>query len=796
MTRSGVRQVLQDALALHEQGRIAEAAAVYRQIVARDPQNAEALHLLGVAQLQSGNAGQSIALIARAIAIDSRNANYHSNFGLALSRSGRSEEALASFDAALSINPNSANTLNHRGNVLRGLGRPDQALAAYARALAISPGHADALNNRGAVLADLNRTDEALASFGRALAVDPNHAGALCNRGALRVQLKQFEAALADLDRAMALDPENPVVSNNRGNALCGLQRHDEALADFDRAVAINPRYTDAWFNRGSAFSELRRFDEAPADFERALSLEPDRADILIASGQVLQNLKQFDGALQSYNRAIAIKPDDAEALTNRGHLSSEFGQLDQAFADYDRAIAVKPDQELLPGWRAFCKLKMCDWRGIAGDIEQIEQAADQGKIVCSPALMLAMTGSPQRLLQCAESYVQRYFPPRRGGEDQFRSRSGKRIRLGYFSADFHEHATAHLTAGLFEQHDRTQFEITAFSFGPAKKNDMRVRLEKAFDRFVDISGASDAEAAGIARQSGIDIAIDMKAFMEGSRTRIFASRVAPIQVSYLGYPGTMGAGYIDYLIADGTVLPESAQTFYREKVTWLTDSYQPNDSVRSIAANAAERQHFGLPDGAFVFCCFNNNYKITPAVFDIWMRLLARIERSVLWLLEDNPFAARNLRAEAQARGVDADRLIFATRVDRAGHLARHRLADLFLDTLPYNAHTTASDALWAGLPVLTCAGTAFQGRVAASLLRAIGLPELITENPAAYEAAALRLAQSPRELQTLREKLIANRDCQPLFDTAGYTRNLEAAFTRMWERYVSGRPAESFRV
>ena len=541
---------LQDALALHEQGRIAEAAAVYRQILAQDPCNPDALHALGVAELQIGNAVQSITLIGNAIAINSRVANYHSNLGLALSHCGRFEEALASFDVALAISPGSANTLNHRGNVLRSLGRPEQALAVYARALAIEPGHADALNNRGAVLTDLNRTDEALASFGRALGAAPNHAGALCNRAALRIRMKQFGGALADLDRAKSLEPENPVVLNNRGNALCGLNRHAEALVEFSRALSINPRYADAWFNRAAACGDLRRFEEALADLNQALSLQPDRVGALIARGQILQNLKRPEEALESYNLALTTGPGNAEALARRGHLWSEFGKMDLAFADYDRAAAIAPDQELLPGWRAFCKLKICDWHGLAGDIGRIEQGVDQGNPVCSPAVLLAMSGSPQRLLQCAATFSQRYHPPTEtapfpGGAPR------DRIRLGYFSADFHEHATAWLTAGLFEQHDRTRFEITAFSFGTAGENPMRVRLAQAFDHFIDIGRISDAEAVRIARQSGIDIAVDLKGFTEGGRPGIFASRAAPIQVSYLGYPGTIGAGYIDYLIAD-----------------------------------------------------------------------------------------------------------------------------------------------------------------------------------------------------------------------------------------------------
>ncbi|HEX5282442.1 MAG TPA: tetratricopeptide repeat protein [Micropepsaceae bacterium] len=785
---------LREGLVLHEKGRISEAAAIYRGIVARNPENAEALHLLGVAELQLRNPAEAAGLLTRAANIDRRNALYLSNLGLALSHLGRFDEALAQFDGSLAIHPNSANTQSHRGNTLRSLGRLDQALAAYARALAINPSHADALNNRGAVLADLKRSDEALTSFNRALSADANHAGALSNRGALLVRLNRHAEAVPDLDRAHTLDPGNAAVLNNRGNALAGLKRYDAALADFDQALAIDHQSPDPWFNRATVLCELHRFDESILSAERCLALAPKRIDALLLHADCLRRLNRSEQALRTYDHILQLAPDHAGALVSRAHLRSELGQLELALAGYQQAMAIAPGEELLPGWRCFCKLKLCDWRGLAGEIAFVEQAVRRGEPVCSPAVLLAMSDDPMLLRQCAEAYTRKHFTP---GSDPLPAPSENgRIRLGYFSADFHDHATAWLTAGLFEQHDKSRFEVFAFSFGPPARDSMRRRLEPCFDKFFEIGEMSDADAVRLARHCSLSLAIDMKGFTEGSRTQIFAQRVAPVQVNYLGFPGTMGASDIDYLIADRNVVPEAAVRFYAEKIAWLPDSYQPNDQLHDGSISPPTRRQYGLPEQAFVYCCFNASYKITPAIFAIWMRLLGRVPDSVLWLYEEHPAAAKNLRAEAKVRGIDPERLIFAKRAGHDEHLARHGMADLFLDTLPYGAHTTASDALRAGLPLLTCTGGAFQGRVATSLLHAAGMLELITGTLEEYETAALALAQNPEKLRASRKKLMAHLGQTALFDPVGYTRNLESAFCVMWDRHRRDLPPESFSI
>ncbi len=786
--------MLRDALALHEKGRIAEAAAVYREILKQSPNDAGALHLLGVAELQSGNTPAAIVMIRRAAALEPRNALFQSNLGLALSQTGDTVAALEALDRALALAPDSPNTLNHRGNVLRSLGRHDEAVTTYDRALTITPNDPDLLNNRGAVLLDLNRIEDALASFGRALAANPNHTGALANRGALRVRLGEFDAALSDLSRAIALDARNVAALNSRGNAFSGLKRHREALFDFDRAVAVSPDYADGWFNRASVLNELMRWDEALQSCDRTLAFAPNRVDALVLRGQVLRTLNRPDEALRSYDLAVVIDTDNVEARVCRGHLLADLGRLDAALGDYERALARDPEQEMLRGWRAFCKLRMCDWRVIGDEIRAITEALRNGKQASSPAVFLALSDDPGAQLKCARQYVLRHFPERQSAGLQ--RRKGGKIRTGYFSADFHDHATAHLTAAFFEQHDRTQFETFAFSFGPQKDDAVRKRVKESFNRFVEVRNYPDTDIVRLARECELDIAIDMKGFTEGSRTGIFAMRAAPVQASWLGYPGTMGAPYMDYLIADVTVAPELMQSCCSEKFVWLPHSYQPNDNSRSISAALVDRKGFGLPRDGFVFCCFNNSYKIMPALFAIWVRLLQQVDGSVLWLLQDNEFAVGNLRAEANRRGVDPNRLVFANRLPQAEHLARHRLADLFLDTVPYNAHTTASDALWAGLPVLTCPGQSFQGRVGASLLRAAGLPELIAPDLRAYEALALELACGKDGLRVLRDKLRVQREHCPLFNTAGFARNFEAALSEMYDRHCRGLPPQSFHV
>jgi len=406
------------------------------------------------------------------------------------------------------------------------------------------------------------------------------------------------------------------------------------------------------------------------------------------------------------------------------------------------------------------------------------------------------LPSTPADQLQAAKLCVQdRYLSAR---EPLWRGEkyAHDRIRLAYLSADFHDHATAWLMAGLFELHDRSRFETTALSYGPTVESEMRQRLQRSFDRFIDLREQTDHEVATLARRLEIDIAIDLKGFTQTARTNILALRPAPIQVSYMGYPGTMGAGYIDYILADRLVIPKDHRQWYSEKVVYLPDSYQANDSKRRIADRAPTRDEACLPQKGFVFCSFNAVYKITPEVFTIWMRLLGAIDGSVLWLIEESAAATDNLRREAAERGISGERLVFAPRIDNDAHLARHRLADLFLDTLPYNAHTTASDALWAGLPVLTCLGSTFAGRVAASLLTAVGLPELITTSLDEYEALALRLAREPELLSSFSSGLAKNRLTCPLFNTERHARHVEAAFTRMWEIHERGEAPRGFTI
>jgi protein O-GlcNAc transferase len=522
------------------------------------------------------------------------------------------------------------------------------------------------------------------------------------------------------------------------------------------------------------------KFAEALALLDSELKSAPGRAELWGNRGTVLVAAKRLEEACESFGRALVLRPDLTGARNNRGNALLLLGRYEEAARDFERVAEDNPDAPYALSYLAQCRLHCCDWRDLDSLRAKLLRDLKAGKPAVTPIIATSLLDSPADQRAAAQILAAREFPalpPLWRGE-----RYGhEKIRLAYVSADFHSHATATLMAGVFEHHDKARFETIAVSFGPDDHSPMRARLEKAFTRFVDVAGKSDGEIAALLKELEIDIAVDLKGYTSQARPSIFARRVAPVQASYLGYPGTMGGKFIDYLLADATVIPEGDEGFYSEKIARLPVCYQANDNTRPIAGVSASRAESGLPEDAVVFCCFNNSYKILPDIFAIWMALLAQVEGSVLWLMDENPATTRNLRREAERRGIAPSRLVFAPRLPPERHLARHACADLFLDTLPYNAHTTASDALWAGLPVLTALGAAFPGRVAASLLKAAGLSELIADSLGAYEALALKLARTPEMLARLKKRLTENRRACPLFDTARFTRDLERVFETM---------------
>ncbi len=692
--------------------------------------------------------------------------------------------------------PSDPNVLLRRAQSFHQSGKLDKAIAIYRQLAARFPGNARLLFLLGSAESQNGNGGEAVRLLEQCLLIDPLDADAYNNLGLALETQERFDEALQSYDRAIAAHPGRPEAYINKGLALHKRGHLQAALESFERALERDPGNAEQHNNRGNVLLDLRRTEEALESFDRALALAPDYAEAFASRGSALQSLGRFAEALASFDRAIALDPMLAEAHNLRGDLLLAARREVEARESFQRAYSLNPRLEFVYPRLLYSKLRTCDWTNIEGQLSKLEARILRGEQLCTPFDSLGLTGSLAVQGKAAQMYAAARFPASSAlGPVPPRKRAG-RIRLGYYSSEFRDHATTRLMAELFELHDRSRFELVGIDFGPAADDAMRRRVAACFDRFVDVRGIGDRDVARLSRDLEIDIAVDLKGFTEDARPGIFAERAAPVQVSYLGFPGTMGAGYIDYIIADEVVIPAASRALYSEKVVTLPDSYQVNDRKRSIADRAFTREELGLPAHGFVFCCFNNNYKITPPTFDAWMRILRQVEGSVLWLVEDSPAAAGNLRKEAERRGVRADRLVFAQRMALPDHLARHRNADLFLDTLPYNAHTTASDALWAGLPVLTCAGEAFASRVAASLVSAVGLPELITTTPAGFEALAIALASDRARLEQVRAKLLANRPTAPLFDTPRFARHIEAAYEEMYERHLAGLPPDHIVV
>jgi predicted O-linked N-acetylglucosamine transferase (SPINDLY family) len=793
--RSTAEQLLEDALAAQRQGRIADAKRLYASLLNIDPANAAAYGNLAIIAAQQGDLATAERRFREGIRLKPTDPASYNNLGSLLQQQGRLADAISAHRQAIKLNPNYAEGFLALGNALKQQGDVEGAMAAYRSAMTARRDYPEAHNNLGALLQMQGRLEEAASAYRQAAALRPAYVEAVFNLGVVLHEQQELSAAEAAYRRVISLNPAIAVVHNNLGTVLQQQARLEEALAAYGRAIELQGDHTEALNNAGIVLQELGRAGEAIDLYRRLIQRMPAYADAhnnlgtaLLAQGRALE-------ARAAFEQVLAQRPEFPEAFYNLGNAWRELGDLRQAIAAYANALRLRPDYADAFSQLSYHRAQACDWDDYDANQERLIDLVRRGVRV-PPFYLLSTPASAADQLRCAEQWIRPIMPPRAAIFDHRRVATDRRIRLGYLSADFHQHATAQLMAELFECHDRGRFEVVGYSYGVDDSSPMRARLARAFDRFVDIRAMSHREAARLIHADEVDILIDLKGYTHRARPAISAYRPAPVQVNYLGYPATMGADFIDYIIVDRFVVPSSEQAFFSERLVHLPETYQVNDSTREIATAPSSRADFGLPADALVLCSFNNSYKISPAVFDVWMRLLAATPGSVLWLLRTNALVEDNLRSEAARRGVDAARLIFAPVMPLAEHLARHRHADLFLDTLPCNAHTTASDALWAGLPVLTCNGNTFAGRVAGSLLRAIGLPELITESLDEYERAALDLARDRQRLIALRQRLEKNRGASALFDLPRYTRNIEAAYARMWQTWLSGKAPQSFSI
>ena len=622
----------------------------------------------------------------------------------------------------------------------------------------------------------------------RLIKIDSNCLPAFYVLGLIKVSQENFKEAVGFFKKAAKLNPDDFSIQFNLAKALSDSECDQESIPHHKIATKLSKSNPLAWLNYAKSVYKLGAFVEALECYEKVLDLKPDFAEAWSSKGGVLHKIKRYEEALQHYDKALSLKPDYAEAYSNKGNTLNELKHYEEALQYYDKALSLKPDIDWALGNRLILKLQMCDWANLQRDINHLVEMNKSNNKIIQPFQLLPMIDNPQLHKKISEIYTLHKYPVNPELGNIHFSKQKKKIRLGYFSPDFRNHPVALLTAELFESHDRTLFEVIAFSLLQASDEDqIRMRLKNSFDKFLDVGHLSDIEIAKLAREMDIDIAIDLCGHTRHSRTRIFSFRAAPIQVSYLGYLGTMGANYIDYLLADKTIITKDLEECYTEKIIYLP-SYQVNDSKKTISQKKLTREELGVSEDKIIYCCFNNNYKILPTTFESWMRILKEVDKSILFLYAESSVVEDNLIKEAKSRGIDSSRIVFGKRIKYEEYLERYKICDLFLDTLPYNAGTTASDALWAGLPVITLKGKSFASRVAASLLTAINLPELITSSQEEYELLAIKLGNNPNELLHLKQKIENTKLRSNLFDTVAFTDKLEKAYLEAYDRYLLG--------
>jgi len=821
--------IILEIIKLARENKLARNADVILKAIKEDERNINFIFKLGITFAQNSRLSEALFIFSCLLSHIKTDARIPYNLGLIHSLRGEYQLALEAYDLALNIKPDDVEALinkgaacndikNHvlaievlddaiglnsnipeawsnKGIALNNLNRYQESVDAYDMAIALNPCFHEAWSNKSIPLNRLQRFAEASAACDEALSLKPDYAEGCYNKANTLYELKRYDEAITYYDKALSLKSDYAEAYSSKGAIFYELKRYDEAITYYDKALSLKPEHAETWSNKGNALSELKSYDQAIVHYDKALSLKQDYAEAHSNKGTTLHDLRRYDEAIAQYDKALSIRPDYAEGWSNKGNALSELKSYEAAIAHFDKALTLKPSIDWVHGYLLHMKMKICDWSDFTNDVKNITNKLALNEKVIHQFQLLSLADSTSLHKKCSEIYAGDRYPASSVLGPIPKLLKHSKIRIGYFSADFNEHAVAILAAELFELHDKNRFEIICFSFGVNDKGPMRLRLSQACNRFIDVTSMSDKAIATLARDVGIDIAVDLGGFTANSRTGIFAYRAAPIQVSYVGYLGTMGVNYIDYLLGDSTIVPVGSEKFYSEKIAHLP-SYQVNDRKRVISDKKFTKQELGLPEKGFVFCCFNNNYKILPVTFDGWMRILKAVEGSILFLYADNPSVEANLRREAEARGIDSGRLVFGERIPGDEYLARYRACDLFLDTTPYNAGVTASDALWVGLPLLTLAGESFASRMAASLLNAIGIPELITTNQQDYEDLAIGLAKNPKKLAAIKQKLVENRLTTPLFDAPSFTKNIENAYVKMHERYQANLPADHLYI
>lgn len=726
--------------------------------------------------------------------IDSHSASFAlwNIYGVANKGLGKLEQARACFQNTVTLRPSSAEAHNNLGVTLQALGQNGKAIAAYQQALEIKPDYAEAFNNLGVSLHALGQTNDAIMSYKQALDIRADYAEAHNNLGLAYADGDAMDQAIDAFTTALSCKPNYPMALNNLGAALQKIGDHVQAADAFAKALQLAPNYPQAHFNLGLTYKEQGDLPRAIASYQAAITAQPVYAQANNNLGIALLEYGETRKAIGAYQKALALQPDYIDALVNLGIALQADTNLAEAAAAFEKVLDLSPQHSVALSQRLHLRQRLCDFSVSADGLETLGVTGD--KVATFP--MLLAEDHPERQLKRAETFATQSFGRIAESLPDRPKTKPEKLRIGIFSADYHNHAAMILMSGVFREYDRSRFEIFAYSYGKNKEGDLRTQSMRRVDKFHDVAGWADQDIIDLARSDNLHIAIDRNGYTAHTRCGLFAHRLAPVQIGWLGYPGTLGAKFMDYIIADPVVIPADQRGYYTEKLIRLPDSYQPNDDQRVIADKPSERSDFGLTEDAFVFCCFNNVAKIGAPEFEIWMQLLGKIKGSELWLMSANSQAETNLREAATEQGIDPRRLIFAQKLPHDQHLARHKHADLFVDTFNYNAHTTASDALWAELPVLTLAGQQFSARVAASLLHAVGLPELVTVTKADYAARAADLAAQPEKLKALKHRLQANRLSKPLFDTKRFSRNFETGLQQAYEGFLRGDPPKDIEV